>query len=95
MDIKCAIGRVGPIFNPLESADVQTPSVQVSAASKWLAISHLAIGLGNVCVIRGAPGRGRRRLASGWWPLTVGQHCHGGSARLLAPLRSWMLAILA
>lgn len=52
MDIKCAIGGVGSIFNPLESADVQTPCMQVSTASERRVISHLVIRPGNASVVR-------------------------------------------
>lgn len=43
MDVKGGIGGVGSIFTPLESADVQTPSVQVSAANERHAVSHFVI----------------------------------------------------
>lgn len=52
MDIKFAIGGVGSIFNPLESADVQTPRMQDSIASERRGISHLVIGPGKASVVR-------------------------------------------
>lgn len=42
----------GFIFNPSEPADVQIPSVQVSAASERHVIGRLAIGLENASAVR-------------------------------------------
>lgn len=52
MDIKCAISGVGSIFNPLESADVQSPREQLWAASEGRVLSLLATGMGNAAVAR-------------------------------------------
>lgn len=52
MDRKCTTSGVGSIFNPLESADVQTPREQPSASRVRRVISLLATGLRNAAAVR-------------------------------------------